>query len=189
MYIRTIIYPCTLPHYIFSDVKPHNFVLTQSSRVQLIDFGSAAPLLPRRDDAVRLIPRRHCLVPCGTCDYISPEILEAHEAALVALELSDETDEDNLGSRPSGMSGYEDAGYGVETDWWSMGAMLYEMAYGVAPFFAKDIRQTYQKIVDFRTSLRFPATEHVSERLRDLLQQFVFLVGISNQRIHNPLNP
>jgi serine/threonine protein kinase len=42
----------------------------------------------------------------------------------------------------------DDQGYGLETDWWSMGAMLYEMAYGETPFFAKDIRQTYLRIVD-----------------------------------------
>jgi serine/threonine protein kinase len=42
----------------------------------------------------------------------------------------------------------DDEGYGWETDWWSMGAMLYEMAYGETPFFAKDIRQTYLRIVD-----------------------------------------
>jgi len=86
-------------------------------------------------------------VPCGTCDYISPEILLAHEEALVALEMTDE-DQDVHGSR-SASGEYDDtSGYGRETDWWSLGAMLYEMAYGVAPFFANDIRQTYLRIMD-----------------------------------------
>jgi len=38
-------------------------------------------------------------------------------------------------------------GYGRETDWWSLGATVYELVYGVAPFFAKDIRGTYDLIV------------------------------------------
>lgn len=57
----------------------------------------------------------------------------------MALEMADDT-------RP--LSRDETGGYGRETDWWSMGAMLYELAYGVAPFFARDIKQTYLKITD-----------------------------------------
>lgn len=127
-----------------SDIKPHNFVLTKDAHIKLIDFGSAAPLLPPGPDGSQSVPKRHCLIPCGTCDYISPEILQAHEAALVALEMDDVE-----ASHQTDDAG----GYGRETDWWSAGAMLYEMAYGVAPFFASDIKQTYVKITEHYVSL------------------------------------
>ena len=96
-------------------------------------------------DGSQSISKQYCLVPCGTCDYISPEILLAHENALLALEMDDDDKDDQLlhGSLNDGAEGY-----GVETDWWSLGAMLYEMAYGVAPFFANDIRQTYIRIMN-----------------------------------------
>ena len=124
-------------------------MLTPTAHILLIDFGSAAPLLPRRDDGSQQIPKCHCLVPCGTCDYISPEILQAHEEALVALEMTDDDQDISAsGDRAAGGDGDGDNGYGRETDWWSLGAMLYEMAYGVAPFFANDIRQTYLMIMD-----------------------------------------
>jgi serine/threonine protein kinase len=145
--IVSAIHWCHLQGFAHRDIKPHNFVLTPSAHVQLIDFGSAAPLLPPNEDGSQTIPRRYCLVPCGTCDYVSPEILQAHEAALVALDMSDNEDDRSRSD--------EKNGYGMETDWWSMGAMLYEMAYGVAPFFANDIRQTYARIVNHEVCLIF----------------------------------
>ncbi|KAG5652942.1 hypothetical protein H0H81_003018 [Sphagnurus paluster] len=131
---------CHSQGFVHRDIKPHNFVLSPDARVLLIDFGTAAPLLPPDSDGVQLLPERYCLVPCGTCDYISPEILQAHEEALVALEMEDDDSRRVLDDGSSQ--------YGRETDWWSLGAMLYEMAYGTAPFFAKDIRQTYLRIMD-----------------------------------------
>ena len=61
--------------------------------------------------------------------------MKAHERALVAMEL----DEDSQISRIIDERDF----YGLETDWWSLGAMLYEMIYGIAPFFAEDIKKTY----------------------------------------------
>ena len=141
-------------------------MITQSARVQLIDFGSAASLLPPQADGARLVPREHCLVPCGTCDYISPEILQAHEAALVAMEMNDEDGGPVQLTSSSGVNPY-----GAETDWWSMGAMLYELAYGTAPFFANDIRTTYLKIVDFKKSLKFKTNVNISAALEDLIRR------------------
>ena len=61
----------------------------------------------------------------------------------MALEMADEAE------LTRSFGDYEPGGYGRETDWWSFGAMVYEMAYGVAPFFADDIRVTYSKIMDY----------------------------------------
>ena len=162
------------------DIKPHNFVISGTAHIRLIDFGSAAPLLPAAPDGSQVVPSEHCLVPCGTCDYISPEILLAHEEALVALEMEDEE---------AWASMHKPAGYGRETDWWSMGAMLYEMAYGVAPFFSREIRHTYARIMDHHVSiprsvwyvygmtqhrqrsLKFDISAPVSAELQDLLRR------------------
>jgi serine/threonine protein kinase len=96
-------------------------------------------------------------VPCGTCDYIAPEILLAHERALVRLELEVDADDTTFHNRTrlsfedsddDGEDGDEEQGYGAEVDWWSAGVLLYEMAYGVAPFFSESVQTTYLRIMD-----------------------------------------
>ncbi|KZV90550.1 kinase-like protein [Exidia glandulosa HHB12029] len=156
---------CHSQGFVHRDVKPHNFVFDSTLRLRLVDFGSAAALLPATRDGVQLVPKRLCLVPCGTCDYISPEILNAHEEALVALET--DAAEDSAVHDPSM------GGYGKEVDWWSFGAMFYEMAFGVAPFYAKDIRRTYTKIVDHQRHLAFPTPSVVSTPCVDLLSRLL----------------
>ncbi|OAX42748.1 kinase-like protein [Rhizopogon vinicolor AM-OR11-026] len=153
---------CHSQGFVHRDIKPQNFVLKANNHMLLIDFGSAAPLSPPELDGSQLVAKRYTLVPCGTCDYISPEVLQAHEDALLELELSDDC--------ASSVS-KETGSYGLEVDWWSLGAMLYELAYGVAPFFANDIRTTYLRILDHETSLRFNKAVPVSKSLQDLLRR------------------
>ncbi len=47
-------------------------------------------------------------------------------------------------------------GYGMECDWWSLGAIMYEMMVGYPPFYSEDPMSTCRKIVNWRSTLRFP---------------------------------
>ncbi|KAF7760367.1 hypothetical protein Agabi119p4_11043 [Agaricus bisporus var. burnettii] len=166
--VVSAIHWCHSQGFAHRDIKPQNFVLTRDAHILLIDFGSAAPLLPTGPDGCQLLPKRYCILPCGTCDYISPEILMAHEEVLLALEMEDEDE------YPSYQSlGDDEPGYGVETDWWSFGAMIYELAYGVAPFFANEIRHTYQKIMNHERSLRFDESIPVPSVYKDFISKLL----------------
>ncbi|KAG8743761.1 hypothetical protein FRC10_011481 [Ceratobasidium sp. 414] len=187
---------------LYRDIKPSNLAITSSKHLQLLDFGCAAPLSlssaslsPRR-----VLPYDDCLVPCGTCDYLSPEVLIWHENALARARANnaDESDEedtwaqdwsedirsrvvDKLKRSVNGHGGDGavngegeeiQEGYGPETDWWSLGAMVFELAYGVAPFFAQDVPTTYKRILGHKNSLRFPAgvgSPELESVLRNLL--------------------
>ena len=54
---------------------------------------------------------------CGTAEYLAPEIIRGHSP------------------------------YGVKVDWWSFSILLYEMMNGRTPFFDKNRRAMYQRIV------------------------------------------
>ncbi len=42
----------------------------------------------------------------------------------------------------------KEEGYDASVDWWSAGAMVYELIYGVAPFWAEEVGVTYQRIMN-----------------------------------------
>lgn len=65
------------------------------------------------------------------------------EEALIAFDTSNEI-----------FIGDHEGGYGRETDWWSLGVTVFELVWGVAPFFAKDIRGTYERILNHQVSIQ-----------------------------------
>ncbi|SPO29548.1 related to Serine/threonine-protein kinase CBK1 [Ustilago trichophora] len=179
------------------DIKPGNFLLDQSGHLKLCDFSSAAPFSDfgssqssgstsraRRPSShpQRKVWAFYCSQPTGTCDYLSPEVLEAEEKRV--LERQQQYDmsslDDILGfKRQTCLPSSSDAAatpekspgmYGPEVDWWSFGVMLYEMRFGVLPFFASRMEETYEKIKDHRSSLKFDPAVHCSGQLRNLIQ-------------------
>ena len=52
-------------------------------------------------------------------------------------------------------------------DWWSYGALIYEMLFGIPPFFSENVEKMYSLITN--SELRFPKKFKVSEDAKDLL--------------------
>ncbi|GJU98070.1 serine/threonine-protein kinase tricorner [Tanacetum coccineum] len=59
--------------------------------------------------------------------------------------------------------------YGMECDWWSLGAIMYEMLIGYPPFCSDDPRMTYRKIINRRTCLKFAEEPKFTKEVRDLI--------------------
>ncbi|CAD6196286.1 unnamed protein product [Caenorhabditis auriculariae] len=87
-----------------------------------------------------------CSTAVGTPDYISPEVLR------------------NQG---------QDAEFGKEVDWWSVGVFIYEMLIGETPFYAEALVSTYTNIMNHKTSLKFPDDAQISDNAKDLIKRFL----------------
>lgn len=64
-------------------------------------------------------------------------------------------------------------GYGMECDWWSVGAIMFEMLFGYPPFYSDDPLSTCRKIVNWRVFLKFPDEIQVSPAAKDLIQRLM----------------
>ncbi|KAJ3131791.1 Serine/threonine-protein kinase MRCK alpha [Physocladia obscura] len=123
------------------DLKPDNVLIDSTGHLKLGDFGSCI----RIGDSTQI--NSHETV--GTPDYISPEILRAHEG---------------------------NASYGVEIRW-SLGVMLYEMLFDEVPFYSESLVETYAKIMDHEKSFEFPKDTEISDTARDFINRADIRIG------------
>jgi serine/threonine kinase 38 len=80
-------------------------------------------------------------------------------------------------------------GYDEMADWWSVGAILFEMLVGYAPFYDEAKENTIQKILYFEKYLHFPPEVFVPPDAKDLIlslmcrtEQRLNINGIKNHK-------
>ena len=64
-------------------------------------------------------------------------------------------------------------GYNETVDWWSVGAILFEMLVGYPPFFSDEPSVTCQKILHWKKTLNIPAEVNLSPEASDILKRFM----------------
>jgi polo-like kinase 1 len=77
---------------------------------------------------------------CGTPNYIAPEVIQGDKTK---------------------------RGHSFEVDVWSMGVILYTVLVGKPPYEAKDVKATYQRILNNEYS--FPSHVEISDNAKDLI--------------------
>ncbi|KAJ6770790.1 NON-SPECIFIC SERINE/THREONINE PROTEIN KINASE [Salix purpurea] len=163
-------------NYIHRDIKPDNLLLDKNGHMKLSDFGLCKPLdsssFPnfREDDYAggrNLKPLAEGNKP--------PTPRRTQQEQLVHWQKNRRT----LAYSTVGTPDYIapevllKKGYGMECDWWSLGAIMYEMLVGYPPFYSEEPMSTCRKIVNWRNHLKFPEEAKLSVEAKDLIRKLL----------------
>ncbi|XP_068664546.1 uncharacterized protein [Aristolochia californica] len=164
-------------NYIHRDIKPDNLLLDKNGHMRLSDFGLCKPLdcnnfpnLHEKD----LITGNNL---GGTLqnDSRSPAPKRSQQEQLQHWQRNRRM----LAYSTVGTPDYIapevllKKGYGMECDWWSLGAIMYEMLVGYPPFYSDEPMTTCRKIVNWKTHLKFPEEARLSPEAKDLISKLL----------------
>ncbi|XP_010532654.1 PREDICTED: serine/threonine-protein kinase tricorner-like [Tarenaya hassleriana] len=161
-------------NYIHRDIKPDNLLLDRNGHMKLSDFGLCKPLdcsnLQEKDFSVT-----HNLSGALQSDgrpaaprRTQQEQLQNWQRNRRMLAYSTVGTPDYIAPEV-----LLKKGYGMECDWWSLGAIMYEMLVGYPPFYSDDPMTTCRKIVNWRNYLKFPEEARLSPEAKDLISRLL----------------
>ncbi|KAK9273185.1 hypothetical protein L1049_017992 [Liquidambar formosana] len=169
-------------NYIHRDIKPDNLLLDKNGHMKLSDFGLCKPL-----DCTHLSP----LNENETMDdenirepmdidgrFPDADYRSSWKSPLEQLQHW-QMNRRTLAFSTVGTPDYIapevllKKGYGIECDWWSLGAIMYEMLVGYPPFYSDDPITTCRKIVHWRNHLKFPEGANLTPEAKDLIYRLL----------------
>ncbi|CAD8100127.1 unnamed protein product [Paramecium sonneborni] len=141
--------------YIHRDLKPDNILLQADGHIKLSDFGLCKYV---ESSGTRLDERISVHKPedkgANTTTFKRNRI-KAYSTVGTPDYIAPEV--------------FKKSGYNETADWWSLGAILFEMLVGYPPFFSDDPSSTCQKIINWKKTLVIPQEAKLSPAATDLI--------------------
>lgn len=166
-------------NYIHRDIKPDNLLLDKNGHMKLSDFGLCKPLdcsnlpalqeyeLNQNNTKDPLNPRQHRSASPGPRRTQQEQLLHWQRNRRM-LAYSTVGTPDYIAPEV-----LLKKGYGMECDWWSLGAIMYEMLVGYPPFYSDEPMTTCRKIVNWRNNLKFPDEAKLAPEAKDIISRLL----------------
>ncbi|XVE89423.1 hypothetical protein DITRI_Ditri19aG0200400 [Diplodiscus trichospermus] len=167
-------------NYVHRDIKPDNLLLDRNGHMKLSDFGLCKPLdsssFPDFTEDEHGGGRNFKpSMESGKHSSLPPTPRRTQQEQLLHWQKNRRT----LAYSTVGTPDYIapevllKRGYGIECDWWSLGAIMFEMLVGYPPFYSEEPLSTCRKIVNWRTHLKFPEEAKLSAEAKDLIRKLL----------------